>query len=151
MNPLDLIPVQYRLLAEAIFVLIVLAAAAACGAMVMHWRDGTQLAKTQAAWAQERASLAQQVQQQQAHNIELQQAAEKKYVVQGEARDHYFVTTVKEIHDAAAPLAACPVPDAVRLRIDAAGDCARSDSPAACDGNQRVPDPAANAPAGHGG
>lgn len=67
-----------------------------------------------------------------AKNRDLQRAAELRYVVQGETRDRFFVTTVKEIRDAAAPLASCPVPaDVVRLLNDAAR-CARGDSEAAC-------------------
>lgn len=73
-------------------------------------------------------------------NRELQRAAEKRYVVQGQTRDRWFVTTVKEISDAAAPLAACPVPEPVRVRLNAAAACASGDSPAACGADVQVPD-----------
>lgn len=76
-----------------------------------------------------------------ARNRELQRAAELHYVVQAQTRDRYFVTTVKEISDAAAPLAACPVPDAVRVRLNAAAACARGDSPASCGPTGEVPIP----------
>lgn len=70
---------------------------------------------------------------------ELQRAAELRYVVQAEGRDHFFVTTIREIRDAAAPLAACPLPDAVRVRLNQAAQCARGDSQAACGAADEVP------------
>jgi hypothetical protein len=80
-----------------------------------------------AAVAQERASQAQT-----ARNLELQRAAERKYVVQQDARDRFHTVTVKEISREAAPLAACPVPpDAIRM-LNAARDCALGNSPASC-------------------
>lgn len=80
-------------------------------------------------------------QEQATRNLELQREAEKRYVVQGETRDRYFVTTVKEIHEAAAPLAACAVPDAVRVRLNALAACAASDSAASCGAAGKVPSP----------
>lgn len=72
-------------------------------------------------------------------NRELQRAAEKRYVVQAGIRERFIVTTVKEIRDAAAPLATCPVPDGVRLRLNALGACARGDSPGSCGADEPVP------------
>jgi hypothetical protein len=73
-------------------------------------------------------------------NRELQRAAEMRYTVAAQTRDRFFVTTVKEISDAAAPLAACPVPEPVRVRLNAANECARGDSPASCGAPVQVPD-----------
>jgi hypothetical protein len=72
-------------------------------------------------------------------NRELQRATEKKYVVQAEAREEFIAVTVREIHEAAAPLADCRVPDAVRLRLDAAARCALGDSAAACGADGQLP------------
>lgn len=99
-------------------------------------RHAVQAKWDEAKVAQERAS-----QDQATRNRELQRAAELRYVVKGETRDRFFVTTVKEISDAAAPLAACPVPDAVRVRLNALNACASSDSPAACGTAGKVPNP----------
>jgi hypothetical protein len=67
-----------------------------------------------------------------ARNRELQRAAEKRYVVQQDARDRFHTVTVKEIAREAAPLAACPVPpDAIRM-LNAARDCALGHSPSSC-------------------
>lgn len=60
-----------------------------------------------------------------ARNRELQRAAELRYTVTAAARDRFFVQTVKEVHHAAAPLAACPVPEPVRVRLNAAAGCVR--------------------------
>jgi hypothetical protein len=74
-----------------------------------------------------------------ARNRELQRAAETRYVVQAETRDRYITRTVKEIHEVAAPLADCRVPDAVRMRLSAAAACASGDSAASCDAGGTVP------------
>jgi hypothetical protein len=74
-----------------------------------------------------------------ARNRELQRASEIRYSVQAQARARFFVTTVKEIRHAAAPLAACPVPaDAVRLLNDARA-CASGDPAAACGAGDSLP------------
>lgn len=74
-----------------------------------------------------------------ARNIELQRAAEKRYTVTAQARETFITGKTKEIRNAAAPLATCPVPvDAVRL-LNAAGACARGDSAAACGTGDQVP------------
>jgi hypothetical protein len=67
-----------------------------------------------------------------ARNLELQRAAEKRYVVQQDARDRFIVTTVREISDAASPLAACPVPESVRVRLNAVRACALGNSASSC-------------------
>ncbi|WP_295539311.1 hypothetical protein [uncultured Pseudacidovorax sp.] len=65
--------------------------------------------------------------------------AEVRYVTQTVYRDRTITKIVKELPNAAAPLAACPVPaDAVRL-LNAAAACAREDRPAACQPDDGVP------------
>lgn len=89
--------------------------------------------------AEVREEMRQVAEEQTARNRELQRAAELRYTVVAETRDRFITKTVKEVHYAAAPLAACPVPDAVRLRINAASACARDDSGAACAADDGVP------------
>ena len=74
-------------------------------------------------------------------NRELQRAAELRYVVKGETQDHFFTTTITEIRHDAAPLAACPVPEPVRVRLNAAAACARGDSASSCGPAEEVPSP----------
>jgi hypothetical protein len=76
-----------------------------------------------------------------ARNRDLQRQAEKRYVVAREGQDRFFVETIKEIEHASAPLAACPVPEPVRVRLNAAAACARGDSPSACGAPGEVPSP----------
>lgn len=71
-----------------------------------------------------------QAEAQTARNRDLQRAAEVRYTVQAEARTRFITRTVKEIHEVAAPLADCRVPDAVRVRLSAAAACASGDTPA---------------------
>jgi hypothetical protein len=78
--------------------------------------------------------------QQAQRNRDLQRQAELHYVVQREAQEKFIVTTVKEIHEAAAPLVSCPVPEPVRVRLNAAARCALGDSPATCGAADQVPD-----------
>lgn len=79
------------------------------------------------------------MQAQATRNRELQRQAELRYTVAAQTRDRFFVTTVREIRDAAAPLAACPVPEPVVRLLNDAARCARSDSPAACGAPVQVP------------
>jgi hypothetical protein len=76
-----------------------------------------------------------------ARNREMQRAAELRYTVTSQVREKWFVATVKEIRDASAPLAACPVPDAAVRLLDAARACAIGDPAAACGAGDRVPGP----------
>lgn len=73
-------------------------------------------------------------------NRELGRMAERRYSLASSAREKFFTTTAREIHDAATPLAACSVPERVRLRLNAAAACARGDSEAACGSNAALPD-----------
>lgn len=75
-----------------------------------------------------------------ARNRDLQRQAELRYVVKREAQDRFFVTTVKEVREQAAPLADCRLPDALRVRLNEAARCAFGDSPAACGPADEVPD-----------
>lgn len=126
------------LLSPRLWIALALAAALAFTHLTVYraGRHAVQAQWDEAKVAQERAAQAQAE-----RNRELQRAAEKRYVVQGQVRDRFFVTTIKEIRDAAAPLAACPVPEPVRVRLNAAAQCARGDSPAACGADDRVPGP----------
>ncbi len=66
--------------------------------------------------------------------------SELRYTAAAELRDRFIVTTVREIRDAAAPLADCRLPEPVRLRLGAAAECARGDSPGTDCAGQPVPD-----------
>jgi len=70
--------------------------------------------------------------QQRERNRDLQRSAEKKYTVQTEVRDRFFTETILEVRHEAAPLATCPVPESLRLRLNEAAACARQDRPASC-------------------
>jgi hypothetical protein len=74
-----------------------------------------------------------------ASNRELQRLAEQHFHALAGAQDRFLTKATKEIHDAAAPLAACPVPESVRVRFNAARECALGDSPAACGAGDPVP------------
>jgi Flp pilus assembly protein TadB len=115
--------------------LAVLALAGALALAYFGWRGQQREIGRQ----EVRRELAAAAEAQTARNRELQRASEKRYTVQAQARERFFVTTVKEIRHAAAPLAACPVPaDAIRLLNDAAAG-ARGDSAAACGAGDSVP------------
>lgn len=82
-------------------------------------------------------------------NLELQRAAEKRYTVVQVKQERFFTKAAQEIHDASKPLAACPVPELVRLRLNAAASCASGDSPAACGDDAEVPGAGPAAGPGH--
>jgi hypothetical protein len=86
-----------------------------------------------------RRELAAAAEAQTARNRELQRATEIRYTVQAQARERFFVTTVKEIRHAAAPLAACSMPDAARVLLNDARACAIGDPAAACGAGDGVP------------
>ena len=86
------------------------------------------------------AEYAQTARIQQDRMRELARAAELRYTVARQGQDRFFVTTIKEIDHAAAPLASCPVPpDAVRL-LNNAARCARGDAASSCGAADEVPD-----------
>jgi ABC-type sugar transport system substrate-binding protein len=113
--------------------LLVLALAAGCW-KVIHNADqrGYQRAKAEDKAAADELT---------ARNRELMRQAELRYVVKRDAQDRFFVTTVKEIRDAAAPLAAYPLgADLVRLLNDARS-CALGNSASSCGAHDAVPGP----------
>lgn len=97
-------------------------------------------AEIQAKWDADSARLNTEMQAQKDRNRELQRAAERNYVVQAGVRDRFITETITEIRYAAAPMAACPVPADVRVRLNAAAACARAERSAACDAGKPVPD-----------
>lgn len=136
MNPLNLIPAQYRLAGEAILAsVLVFSIVFGLGMFMRHERQIGR-AEIQAKFdaykvAQERAA-----QQQAEINRDLQRAAEKRYVVQEGIRDHYIVQTITEVRHETDNLAACKLTDGARRLLDNAGACAREDSAAACGAGQ---------------
>ena len=88
--------------------------------------------EVQAKWDADRVKLQAAVHAQEVRNRELQRAAEKRYTVQAGVRDRFMTQTITEVRYAAAPLASCPVPELVRLYLNAASGCARGDSAAPC-------------------
>lgn len=77
--------------------------------------------------------------EQQDRNRDLQRQAELRYTVQTEVRDRFLTQTILEIRHEAAPLAACPVPDAARVRFNAAARCAGGDPASACSFGEPLP------------
>lgn len=108
-------------------------------ALLVAGLERTQVLKARAETADARQALAdyrlaseQQAERQREANRGRAAGAEVRYVTQTVYRDRIITKTLKELPDAAAPLAACPVPaDAVRL-LNAAAACAREDRPSAC-------------------
>ena len=89
-------------------------------------------ATVRAEWAAEHVETERQAQAQAQRNRDLQRAAELRYTVQAGVREEFIGYTIKEIRHVAAPLAACTVPDAVRVRLNAAARCAGGDHAAPC-------------------
>ena len=112
-------------------VLIVLALAALLSfTHFTAYRKGK--ATLRAEWAAERVETERQAQAQAQRQRDLQRAAELRYTVQAGVREEFIGYTIKEIRHVAAPLAACTVPDAVRVRLNAAARCAGGDHAAPC-------------------
>lgn len=129
----------------SLYVRLAVLAAAVLLVLGIGWairHDGIKAgrAEVQAKWDKDRARLNAEMQAQLERNRELQRAAERNYVVQAGVRDRVITETITEVRYAAAPMAACPVPEPVRLRLNAAAACARGDRSAACDADQPVPD-----------
>lgn len=118
--------------------LAALAAAMFIGVPLMVHRHNQAQQDIGAAKVQEEVRLV--VEAQTANNRALQRAAELKYTVAAVTREKFFSKVSKEVHDAAAPLAACPVPESVRVRLNAAAACARGDSETACGSHDALPD-----------
>lgn len=120
-------PYRWLLLGAAVAALVV-----GYGAWVGHQRD---IGRDEV-----RAEMAAAAAAQAERNRELQRAAELRYTVTTAARDRFITKTIREVHHAAAPLAACPVPEPVRVRLNAAAACVR-DPEAACGVFDGVPGP----------
>lgn len=106
----------------------------ACGLAFSHfkaYRSGIHHA--QEVCAEERAKSERAAQEQAERNRDLMRKAEHKYVVQQAAQDRFQTVTVREVSHEAAPLADCPVPDALRVRFNEARACALGESAASCD------------------
>jgi hypothetical protein len=132
----------YKFLAIAALVLGLLAAASAA---LHHYGNGRYeagKAEVTAKWMAERAALKDEVQAQRDKNLDLQRAAEKRYVVQGEIRDHYITQTITEVRHETANLAACVLTPVARSLLNAAASCASEDSAASCGADGKVPDAA---------
>jgi hypothetical protein len=119
----------YRAIAAAALLAVLTAA-------YFGWRDQQRDIGRQ----EVRAELKAQAEAQTARNRELQRASEIRYTVTSQVREKWFVATVKEVSHAAAPLAACPVPDDVRRLLNSAAECARRDPGAAGCTADEVPD-----------
>lgn len=113
-----------------LYVRIAMVAALLLAGAAAWWRLTAHYEAKGYARAQAEARVVAEAQEE--RNRDLQRASELRYTVATEARDRFIVTTVREIHDAAAPLVACPVPESVRLRLNAAAACASGDPAAAC-------------------
>lgn len=131
MNPLNLLgPWKYAVYAAIAAALIGMSAL-----LVHRYNDGLrEEGRAEIRAADKAASEAQT-----ARNIELQKAAEKRYTVVAQVRDHYITETITEVRHEAAALAACPVPEPARVHLNATAECARGDSAAACGDDKPVP------------
>lgn len=75
-----------------------------------------------------------------ASNRELGRLAELHLSTISTKQEKFFATVSKEISHAAAPLASCVLPEPVRLRLNSAAACARSDTASSCGSDDPVPD-----------
>lgn len=89
--------------------------------------------------AEIRAEYESQARAQQDKNRDLQRAAERRYTVQAEAREHVITETIKEVRYVAEVLDACPVPVAAVRLLNGAAGCAREDRAPACAASQPLP------------
>jgi hypothetical protein len=97
--------------------------------------------EVRAEWNADTARQLREAEARAASNRELQRLAEQRLHVLAGAREQFFIRASKEIRHAAAPLATCPVPDDVRVRLNAARECAIGDSAAACGAGDQLPTP----------
>ena len=127
-----LIPAFYRYAA--------IAAAVVLAALALAAWDSARLKRAEKRGADlVRAAVEAEADAQRQRNLDLQRAAEKRYVVQAEVRERVITQTITEVHYAAAPLASCPVPaDVVRL-LNRASRCAGEGGPAACEPGGPLP------------
>lgn len=73
-------------------------------------------------------------------NRELGRLAELHLSAISTKQEKFFSTVSKEIAHAAAPLSACPIPEPVRVRLNAAAACVRGDSATPCGNDDPMPD-----------
>lgn len=119
------IPILYRWLAGAALI--------ALGALALVAWDSARIKRAEARGdTRARAELKAQADAQTDRNRELQRAAETRYTVQAGVREEFIGYTITEIRHVAAPLASCALPDAVRVRLNAAARCAGGDHAAPC-------------------
>lgn len=117
----------------ALYKWLAIGAAIVLGALALVAWDSARIKRAEARGdARARAELKAQADAQTDRNRELQRAAETRYTVQAGVREEFIGYTIQEIRHVAAPLAACTVPDAVRVRLNAAARCAGGDHAAPC-------------------
>lgn len=109
-----------------------IAAAAVAGYAWWQHRTEQRGAQAERARLEAMADLQREANRGRARDIEQAQAAKAVY------RDRFFTETIVEIRHAAAPLAACPMPDAAVRLLNAAAECAREDRPASCAAGDQV-------------
>jgi hypothetical protein len=109
-------------------VLVGFAAGGSSAWKVQNWRAASKELQLQRA-----------VEAQREANLDLQRAAEKRYVVQAAARERVITQTITEVRYAAQSLASCPVPADARRLLNEAARCARGDSASACGADDAVP------------
>lgn len=90
---------------------------------------------------QERARLEAQADLQREANRGRMRDIEASYTARTVYRDRFITKVITEIHDAAAPLASCPVPDAAVGLLNRAAQCAREARPASCGAGDGVRNP----------
>lgn len=129
---------MFTILDPRLWLAVLLAVAAVSGVSYLKGRsDGAKAVTTE--WKLAQAETDRLARAQQDRNRDLQRAAELRYTVQAETRDRFITQTIVEIRHEAAPLAACPVPDAVRVRLNAAARCAGGDHAAPCGAGEPLP------------
>jgi hypothetical protein len=94
----------------------------------------------QSSWDAAKVAQQAEVQAQADKNREQSRMAELHLSAITTQQDKFFTKASKEIHDASAPLAACTLPIPVRVQLNSAAACARSDSPTSDCGADEVPD-----------
>lgn len=115
-----------------LIVAALIAVAAVAGYAWWQHRTEQRGAQAERARLEAMADLQREANRGRARDIEQAQAAKAMY------RDRFFTETIVEIRHAAAPLAACPVPDAAVRLLNAAAQCAREDRPASCAAGDQV-------------
>lgn len=104
------------------FILVGVLVAVAVGACAW-WQHRTE----QRGAMQERARLEAQSDLQREANRGRMRDIEASYTARTVYRDRFITKVITEIHDAAAPLASCPVPDAAVGLLNDAANCAAHD------------------------